>query len=44
MNVFLQDPAAKFHETATRLYMKIGYEAHDFLAADTIITAILNLH
>ena len=38
MNVFLQDPAKKFHEAATRLYMKIGYAhekiAHDFFAAD----------
>ena len=34
MNAFLQDPATKFHEAATRLYMKIGYEAHDFFAAD----------
>ena len=34
MYVFLQDPATKFHEAATRLYMKIGYEAHDFFAAD----------
>ena len=34
MNVFLQDPATKFHEAARRLYMKIVYEAHDFFAAD----------
>ena len=34
MNVFLQDPATNFHEVATRLYIKIGYEAHDFFAAD----------
>ena len=34
MNVFLQDPATKLHEAATRLYMKIGYEAYDFFAAD----------
>ena len=34
MNVFLQNPATKFHEAATRLYMQIGYEAHDFFAAD----------
>ena len=34
MNVFLQDPATKFHKAATRLYVKIGYEAHDFFAAD----------
>ena len=33
-DVFLQDPATKFHEAATRLYMKIGYETHDFFAAD----------
>ena len=35
MNVFLQDPATKFHEAATKLYMKIEYEAHDVFAADT---------
>ena len=34
MNVFLQDPATKFHEAATRLYMKIGYEAHNIFVAD----------
>ena len=34
MNVFLQDPAAEFHEAATRLYTKIEYEAHDFFPAD----------
>ena len=34
MNLFLQDPATKFHEAATRIYMKIGQEAHDFFAAD----------
>ena len=34
MNVFLQDPATKFHETATRLYMKIRYEVDDVFAAD----------
>ena len=34
MNVFLQDPATKFHEAATRLYMKIGCEAHNLFAAD----------
>ena len=34
MNLFLQDPATKFHEAATRIYMKIGWEAHDFFAAD----------
>ena len=34
MNVFLQDPATKFHEAATRLYMKIEYKTHDFFAAD----------
>ena len=34
MNIFLQDPATNFHEAATRLYIKIGYEAHDFFAAD----------
>ena len=33
MNVFLQDPARKFHEIATRLYMKIRYEADDVFAA-----------
>ena len=32
--MFLQDAATKFHEAATRLYMKIGYEAHDIFAAD----------
>ena len=32
--VFLQDLATKFHEAATRLHMKIGYEAYDFFAAD----------
>ena len=30
MNPFLQDPAITFNEAATRLYMKIEYEAHDF--------------
>ena len=34
MNVFLQDPATKFHEDATRIYMKMGHEAHDSFAAD----------
>ena len=34
INVFLQDPATKFHEAATRLYKKIGNEAHDFFATD----------
>ena len=34
MNVFLQDPATKFHEAATRLYMKIGCETHNLFAAD----------
>ena len=34
MNVFLQDPAIKFHEAATRIFTKIGYEAHHFLPAD----------
>ena len=34
INIFLKDPATKFHEAATRLYMKIGYEAHDFFVAD----------
>ena len=33
MNVFLQAPATKFHEAATRLHMKIEYEAHKFFAA-----------
>ena len=35
MNAFLQDPATKFHEAATKLYMKIEYEPHDVFAADT---------
>ena len=35
MSVFLQDSSTKFHEAAIRLYMKIGYEAHDVFAADT---------
>ena len=34
MNVFLQDPAAEFHEAATRLYKKIECEAHYFFPAD----------
>ena len=34
MNVSLQDPATKFHDAAPKIYMKIGYEAHDFFAAD----------
>ena len=34
VKVFLQDPAIKFHEAATRLFTKIGYEAHHFLPAD----------
>ena len=32
--MFLQDAATKFHEAATRLYMKIGHEAHDIFATD----------
>ena len=32
-NVFLQDPATKFHEAAAKLHMKIGYEAHNPFAA-----------
>ena len=34
MNVCLQDSATKFYEAPTRLYMKIGYEVHDFYAGD----------
>ena len=34
MNVYLQDPATKFHEAVITHYIKIGYEAHDFFAAD----------
>ena len=34
MNTFSQDLARKFHEAAIRLFMKIGYEAHDSFAAD----------
>ena len=34
MNIFSQDLARKFHEAAIRLFMKIGYEAHDSFAAD----------
>ena len=34
MNVFLQYPATKFHEAATKFYLKAGYEAHDVFAAD----------
>lgn len=34
MNVFLQDPAAKFHKALTRLYLKKGYEAYETFAAD----------
>ena len=34
VKVFLEDPAIKFHEAATRLFRKIGYEAHHFLPAD----------
>ena len=46
MHVFLQDPATKFYEVATRLCMEIGYETHDFLQLIyiTIIPAVLNLH
>ena len=46
MHVFLQDPATKFYEFATRLCMEIGYETHDFLQLIyiTIIPAVLNLH
>ena len=42
MHVFLQDPATKFYEVATRLCMEIGYETHDFLQLIyiTIITWI----
>ena len=31
---FLEDKEHKFHEGATRLQMKISFEAHDFYAAD----------
>ena len=34
MDVFLQDPAAKFLEAPTSLYMKKGYEAQDSFKAD----------
>ena len=34
MDAFLQDPAAKFLEAATSLYMKKGYQAQDFFKAD----------
>ena len=34
MNEYLQDPATKFHEAATRLYVKIESEIYDFFAAD----------
>ena len=34
MNVFLQYPARKFPEAATKFYLKVGYEAHDVFAAD----------
>ena len=34
INVFLQDPATKFHVAATRLYKKTGHESHDFFVAD----------
>ena len=34
MNVFLQDSATKFHKAATRLYLKIRYEVHEFYAGD----------
>ena len=34
MTQFLQDKEHKFHEAATRLQMKISFEAHDFAAAD----------
>ena len=45
MNIFSQDLARKFHEAAIRLFMKIGYEAHDSFAADIYYhPAILNLH
>ena len=46
MDVFLQDPAAKFFEAATSLYMKIGYEAQNVLKLIyiTIISVILNLY
>ena len=40
--LFLEDPGTECHEAATRLYniliyMKIGYEAPDFFAADIIL-------
>ena len=34
MDAFLQNPAVKFLEAATSLYMKKGYEAQDFFKAD----------
>ena len=34
MTQFLQDKEHKFYETATRLKMKISFEAHVFYAAD----------
>ena len=34
MDVFLQDPAAKFLEAPTSLYMKKGYEAQDSFKAN----------
>ena len=46
LNAFLQDPATKFHEAVTRLYMKIGYKVHDFFAGDIFYhnSCLLNLH
>ena len=34
MTLYLQDKNHKFHDAATRLQMKISFEAHDFYAAD----------
>ena len=34
INVLWQGPEKKFHETAARPYMKIGYEVHDAFTAD----------
>ena len=34
MTQFLQDKEHKFHEAATRLQMKISFEAHDFYVVD----------
>ena len=38
MTQFLQDKEHKFHEAATKLQMKISFEAHDFYAGGCFLS------